>query len=44
MIYLIKSSDYLKVGFSDNFEKRLKSYRSDNPNFLILDTLESGTK
>lgn len=44
MIYLIKSSNYLKVGYSDKFEQRLESYRTSNPDFQVIDTFEQGTR
>lgn len=34
----MKSGDYLKIGITDNLDKRLKQYRTHNPNIIILDT------
>ena len=31
-LYLMKSDDYLKIGITDNLDKRLKQYRTHNPN------------
>lgn len=43
MLYLIKSNDYLKIGYTDNLKQRIKSYKTTNPSFEVLDTME-GTK
>lgn len=43
MNYLIKSGDYIKVGYSSNFITRMRDYRTLNPNVEILDTFEEGT-
>lgn len=37
MLYLIKSGDYIKIGFSDDVVNRMKSYKTCNPDFQILD-------
>lgn len=36
MIYLIKSNNFYKVGYTNNLQKRLKSYNTDNPNIEII--------
>lgn len=43
MIYLLESGNYYKIGFSDNFEQRLKSYLTHNPDIEVFD-LKEGTK
>lgn len=44
MLYLIKSPSncgkILKIGYTNNIEKRLKSYKSDNPDSELLATRE----
>lgn len=44
MIYLILSGNYIKIGYSSDFKKRLLQYITCNPNFEILDTYEEGEK
>ena len=36
MIYLIKSNNFYKIGFTNNLENRLNSYRTSNPNFELI--------
>ena len=36
MLYLIKSVDYVKVGYANDVEKRMKSYKTENPNFELI--------
>ena len=36
MIYLIKSGNYLKIGFSKCLQKRLNAYKTHNPNYQLL--------
>lgn len=43
MLYLIKSLNLLKIGFTDNPQKRMSQYKSSNPQFELLDLAE-GTK
>lgn len=46
MLYFIKSQNFLKIGYSqdmESYKKRLKSYRTHNPDFVVLDTVENGT-
>lgn len=38
MLYLIKSSDFIKIGYTEDLQKRLKSYKTHNPNFKLLGT------
>lgn len=43
MLYLIKSGEYIKVGFSKDvvsFKKRMKSYKTANPNVLLIGLCE----
>lgn len=43
MLYLIKSEEYIKVGFSKDvvsFKKRMKSYKTANPNVLLIGLCE----
>ena len=37
MLYLIKSGDYIKIGFSNDVANRMRSYKTCNPDFQILD-------
>lgn len=43
MIYLIKSGNYFKIGYSENVEQRIKAYSTFNPDIEIL-AIEEGTK
>jgi len=38
MLYLIKSTEYLKIGYTDNLDSRLKQYDTHNPNYELLGT------
>lgn len=38
MLYLIKSAEYLKIGYTDNLDSRLKQYDTHNPNYELLGT------
>lgn len=43
MLYLIKSGEYIKVGFSKDvvsFKKRMKYYKTSNPNVLLMGICE----
>ena len=43
MLYLIKSGEYIKVGFSKDvvsFKKRMKYYKTANPNILLMGICE----
>ena len=44
MLYLIKSSTYLKIGYAHNIEKRMKQYATHNPDFILLDTAEGSLR
>lgn len=44
MLYLIESQGFLKIGFSDNIDKRIDSYHTENPNFKVLNTREGDRK
>lgn len=37
MIYILKSENLIKVGYSKDVQKRLKSYRSQNPNLKLIE-------
>lgn len=43
MNYLIKSGNYLKIGFANNFKRRLTNYYTHNPDFQVIDTFAEGT-
>lgn len=36
MLYLIKSGDYYKIGYTDNMYIRLKDYRTHNPDIHLI--------
>jgi hypothetical protein len=40
MLYLIKSSKYLKIGYTDNLIDRLKQYDTHNPDYELISTLD----
>ncbi len=40
MLYLIKSREYLKIGFTNNLENRENSYHTENPDFEFISTRE----
>lgn len=40
MVYLIKSGNYLKIGYSNDVKKRLQNYTTHNPDIVLLDTIE----
>ena len=44
MLYLIKSSTYLKIGYTYNVEKRMTQYATHNPDFILLDTAEGSLR
>lgn len=43
MIYLIESTQYYKIGFTKNINKRMKSYSTHNPDYILIDSMD-GTK
>lgn len=40
MLYLIKSSSYIKVGYTTNINKRLCAYNTCNPDYELIDVVE----
>lgn len=40
MLYLLKSGNYLKIGYAKNIEERMKLYTTHNPDFELLDKAE----
>lgn len=40
MLYLLKSENYLKIGYTNNLKERLKSYYTANPDIQLLHTIE----
>lgn len=38
MLYLIENGAYLKIGFTTNLQSRLKTYKTHNPNFSLLNS------
>lgn len=43
MLYLIKSGEYLKIGYTINLKKRIKQYLTHNPSISLLYTREGTT-
>lgn len=43
MIYLLKSNDKLKIGYTKNFNRRLKQYRTHNIDIEVVATKEGTT-
>lgn len=43
MIYLVQNEEFLKIGYTENLEERLKEYNTHNPNFELIGYRE-GTK
>lgn len=44
MVYLIKSGKYLKIGYTQNVETRMKVYNTYNPDFTLIDVIEGDEK
>lgn len=44
MLYLILSSNFLKIGFSKNTKQRLLSYNTCNPDYIVLDVVRGTIK
>lgn len=44
MLYLILSSNYLKIGYSKNTKKRLLAYNTCNPDYILLDVVRGTIK
>lgn len=40
-VYIIKSNLYYKIGYTTNYEKRLKNYKTHNPNISTICVIES---
>lgn len=40
MLYLLKSGNYLKIGYAKNIEERMKLYITHNPDFELIDKAE----
>jgi hypothetical protein len=40
MLYLIKSGNYIKVGYTTNINKRLCAYNTCNPDYELIDVVE----
>lgn len=43
MIYLVKSNDKLKIGYTANFKKRMEGYRSHNPDIEVIN-IKAGSR
>ena len=44
MLYLIKSNNWLKIGFTNNLDDRLKHYNTDNPEHELISNREGDRK
>lgn len=44
MLYLIESSDYYKIGYASDIDRRLKQYNTHNPDYVVIDIKEGDTK
>lgn len=44
MLYLIKSDNYLKIGYTYDVSKRMKQYETHNSSFVLLDTAEGNLR
>ena len=44
MLYVVKSGDFVKVGYSSDVPKRMKQYATHNPNFELLYILAGDIK
>ena len=44
MLYLLKSSDRLKIGFATDMQMRLKAYATHNPDYELIGTREGDLK
>lgn len=40
MLYLIKDTDFLKIGYSSNIEERMKEYATHNPSYELIGVRE----
>lgn len=43
MIYVLKSADHVKIGYTKDFTKRLGSYKSSNPTIEVIAEYDEGT-
>ena len=44
MVYMVKSGNFYKIGYTANFEKRLENYMTHNPNIEVIDTVKTYAK
>ena len=44
MLYLLLSSNYLKIGYSKNTKQRLLAYDTCNPDYILLDVVRGTTR
>lgn len=44
MLYLIESQGFLKIGFSNDIDKRIDSYHTENPKFEVISIREGDRK
>ena len=44
MLYLLLSSNYLKIGYSKNTKQRLSIYNTCNPDYILLDVVRGTTR
>ena len=42
MIYVIKSGKNTKIGYTKNIDKRIKSFKTHNPNFQLISIYDGG--
>lgn len=42
IVYLIRSGDNYKIGFSKNINNRIKAYKTHNPEFELIKVYEGG--
>lgn len=44
MIYFIQSGSAIKAGYSKNVDKRMRAYRTHNPDVVLLHVIEGDKK
>lgn len=44
MLYLIECSDYYKIGYASDIDRRLKQYNTHNPDYVVIDIKEGDTR
>lgn len=44
MLYLIKNGEYLKIGFTNDINTRMKTYKTHSPNCTLLFTKDGDKK